>query len=94
MKRIAPFLFLALAAAAVAGTGLLLFSYSFRRGESFAEGSSYRATRDGMRALALLLEKQGHTVRRLTDAWALRGSKGVFIANAAHHAPGASLGGG
>ena len=93
MKRSAPFLFLVLAAAAVGGTGYLLFSYSFRRGETFAEGSSYRATGDGLRALALLLEKQGHSVDRLTDAWALSGKKGVFISSAAHHPP-AMAGGG
>ncbi|HZL72026.1 MAG TPA: hypothetical protein VFC86_06180 [Planctomycetota bacterium] len=87
MKRVTPFVFLVLAAAAVGGTGYLLFSYSFRRGETFAEGSSYRATKDGLRALALLLEQQGHSVDRLTEAWTLKDRKGVFISNAAHHAP-------
>jgi hypothetical protein len=85
VKRTLPYFFLVLAAAAVAGTGILLFSYAFRRGETFAEGSSYRATRDGLRALALLLEEQGHDVTRLTDPWALQGKKGVFISSAAHH---------
>jgi len=94
MKRITPLVFLVLAAAAVGGTGYLLFSYSFRRGETFAEGSSFRATKDGLRALALLLEKQGHSVDRLTEAWTLKGRKGVFISSAAHHPPKALSGGG
>jgi hypothetical protein len=93
VKRSLPYVFLFLAAALVAGVGILLFSYSFRRGESFAEGSSFRATPDGLRALALLLEKQGHEVNRLTDPWTLRERKGVFISSAAHHSPAARSGG-
>lgn len=93
MKRALPYAILVLAAAAVGGTGILLFSYAFRRGESFAEGSSYRATEDGLRALALLMEAQGHSVERLTDPWSLRRKKGVLFSLGAHHAPGVSKGG-
>jgi hypothetical protein len=86
-------IFLVLAAMAVATTGYLIFSYSFRRGESFAEGSSYRATKDGLRALASLLEERGRTVTRLTDPWRLAERRGVFISSAAHHPPSAPAGG-
>ena len=93
MRRSLPYIILGLSAAAVAGTGILLFSYAFRRGESFAEGSSYRATEDGLRALALLMESQGHAVARLADPWGLKGMKGVLVSSAAHHAPVAAKGG-
>lgn len=93
MKRALPYVILVLAAAAVAGTGILLFSYAFRRGESFAEGSSNRATEDGLRALALLMEAQGHSVARLTETWSLKGRRGVLISAGAHHAPVVAKGG-
>ena len=93
MKRALPYAILVLAAAAVAGTGILLFSYAFRRGESFAQGSSYRATEDGLRALALLMEAQGHSVGRVTDPWSLKKKRGVLVSFGAHHAPGVSKGG-
>jgi len=93
VKRSMPYAILALAAVAVGGTGILLFSYAFRRGESFAEGSSYRATEDGLRALALLAEAQGHSVARLTEPSGLKTSKGVFISVGAHHAPAMGKGG-
>lgn len=93
MRRGLPMVFLVLAAMAVATTGYFIFSYSFARGESFAEGSSYRATKDGLRALALLLEARGRSVTRLTDPWLLQERKGVFISSAAHHPPSAPRGG-
>jgi len=93
VKRALPYAILVLAAAAVGATGILLFSYAFKRGESFAQGSSYRATEDGLRALALLMEAQGHSVERLTEPWNLPKKKGVLVSFGAHHAPGVSKGG-
>ncbi len=76
------------AGVAAALVAVLVFSYAFRRGESFAEGSSYRAAPDGLRALALLAESQGYAVVRLFDPWELARYRGVLVSAAAHREQG------
>jgi hypothetical protein len=80
-----PFFVLALAAATFALVAVYVFSFAYQRGETFAEGSSHRATKDGMRALALLLEKRGHPIARLQDAWTLKKTRGVLFSISSHH---------
>jgi hypothetical protein len=85
MRRLAPLAILGAAGAAAALVALAVFSYAFRRGESFAEGSSYRATPEGLRALALLAEAQGHAVSRLAHPWDLAGRRGALVVAGLRH---------
>lgn len=80
MKRsMGTFAILSLAGISFALAALFVFAYAYRRGESYAESSSFRATKDGLRAFALLLEARQFKVSRLQEEWSLKDRKGVLI---------------